>query len=280
MVKMFTQDPFSNFIYKKHLESIVARFKRETRIPCYSVGKFTSGCNRRNFYSIKDMFDNIEPDLDKESVVRMTTGQIYHDSFILSPKPEWHLVYNEIYGHVDEYFSDVKVLVEKKTTMQDIPGWKQTLNKDKNGFLYLPGEEWENQLRYYYLLISRGDDVETGKPVNPTGEPMVRHVYVLYYTPSVEDILQPYIIPVSMEKETWTLNYIESELFSKKDEVEKCMKEHILPNRRVSPYKCPECPYLVRCFFEDKETKDELPEEVRVALGKRSIKAKAQELTG
>ena len=116
-MKMFTNDPFAMFIYQKYMESVVDRFKKEKRFPCYSVGKLTSGCNRKNYYKIKDMFDGKEEDYDSISIQRMVMGQIIHDNFTLSDHVEWHLVYNGIYGHVDEYFSDAKMLLEKKTTI-------------------------------------------------------------------------------------------------------------------------------------------------------------------
>jgi hypothetical protein len=279
MVKMFVNDPFSNYIYQKHLEALMARFKKEKRFPCYSVGKLIYACNRRNYYGIKDMFDGVEKDYDREGIVRMTLGTIMHDEFELSDKAEWHLVYEEVYGHVDEYFSDTKILIEKKTTMEEIPYWKQKVVKGGGRFMYMPGEEWENQLRYYYLLIQKGTEVETGNLANPNKEKMVRRVYVLYYSMNIDDMLYPYIIPVPMISDKWNLEYIEEEMLGKKDEIENCIANDTIPDRNMSPSKCPYCPYMLRCFHKDKEDDDEdVPEEIRLALGKRSKLAKAQEL--
>jgi len=288
MVKMFVKDPFSNYIYQKQLEGLMARFKKETRFPCYSVGKLTYACNRRNFYGVKDMFDGVFQDFDREGIVRMTMGQIMHDSFELSPKAEWHLAYNDIYGHIDEYFPDTKILMEKKTTMNEIKQWKQTLNKaGGDRFRYLPGEEWENQLRYYYLLIQKGKEVHTddkGKKfvsdvlANPKKELMVRRTYVLYYcSTDIDSILQPFIIPVPMNADKWNLDFIEEELFSKKQEIEDHLLAKSVPARYMSPFKCPYCPYMLRCFHTDTDD-EEIPADIKQRLGKRTVEAKAMEM--
>lgn len=277
---MFVKDPFSNYIYQKHLEALMNRFKKEKRFPCYSVGKLVYACNRRNFYGIKDMFDGIEKDFDRESLIRMTMGQIMHDSFELSEKAEWHLVYNDIYGHVDEYFPDTKILIEKKTTMNEIPSWKQTLNKSGGDrFRYLPGEEWENQLRYYYLLIQKGKEVKTGNPANPDNDKMVRRIYVLYYSMDVDTMLYPFIVPVPMNSDKWDLAYIEEEIMAKKQEIEDHLLAETVPDRYMSPFKCPYCPYMVRCFYKD-SVGAEVPEAIKRAMGKRTPLAKTMELKG
>lgn len=277
---MFVKDPFSNYIYKEHLEALMGRFKKEKRFPCYSVGKLIYACNRRNYYGIKDMFDGIEQDFDREGIIRMTMGQIMHDSFEMSEKAEWHLVYSDVYGHVDEYFPETKILLEKKTTMQEIASWKQTLNKSGGDrFRYLPGEEWENQLRYYYLLIQKGTDVKTGKLANPDGERMVRRTYVLYYSTTVDSLLQPFIVPVHMTADKWNLDYIEEEMLGKKEEIEQCIANKIVPARYMSPFKCSYCPYMLRCFHKDKDDED-VPAAIKQALGKRTALAKAREMKG
>lgn len=278
-MKMFMNDEFAMYVYQKHIESILNRFKKEKRFPCLSVGKLTSNCNRRNFYGIKDMYDGIEPQFDRDSIIRMTMGQVLHESFILSDKAEWHLVYNKIYGHIDEYFSEAKILVEKKTTITEIPGWKQTLTKSKDRFKYMPNEEWENQLRYYYLLIQKGKVVGTNKPANPDQINMVKRVYVIFYRPDLDHMLQPYVVPVLMRGQKWTIPYIEEELFDKVEEIETCLKEKTIPMRVPSPYRCQYCPYMVRCYVQDKvEGDDEIPEDMRISLGKRSLEAEIQEL--
>ena len=287
-MKMFTNDPFAMFIYQKYMESVVDRFKKEKRFPCYSVGKLTSGCNRKNYYKIKDMFDGKEEDYDSISIQRMVMGQIIHDNFTLSDHVEWHLVYNGIYGHVDEYFSDAKMLLEKKTTLEAIADWKQTLNKPGGDrFRYMPGEEWENQLRYYTLLIQKGKDVNTKKPANENNEIMVKRVYVLYWSVAVDKedpergfMFTPYIVPVHMEGSKWDISVIDDELTGKKEEIEECIANKTVPMRNLSPYRCPYCEYKVRCFHKDKDKDGELPEEVRERLGKRTPMAKAQELKG
>jgi len=281
MVKMFTDDPFSMMIFQKHIESIIGAFKKEKRFPCISVGKLTAGCNRKNFYGIKDMYDGIEKDYDSESMWRMTMGTVLHDYFILSDKAEWHLVYEDVYGHIDEYFSDTKVLIEKKTTMNEIPSWKQTVIKTGGKrFKWLPGEEWETQLRYYYLLLQKGKDVKTGVPANEDGKNMVTRVYVLYYSPSKEYFFTPMIIPVLMQGDKWTIPYIEEEMMSKKEEIESCLKKKTVPLRNMSPYRCGYCDYKIRCFYKDKDEDDVIPEDIRNLLGKRSEMAKTRELKG
>lgn len=278
MVKIFTDDDFAVYVYEKHIEAIMNRFKHEKRFPCYSVGKLTSSCNRKNFYGIKDMLSGVTKEFDREGIVRMTMGAVIHDAFVLSDKAEWHLVYNDIYGHIDEYFEDAKILIEKKTTLDDIPGWKQTKAKGGQRFMYMPGEEWENQLRYYYLLIQKGHEVDTGKPANPDKINMVKRVYVLYYKADVDNLMQPYVVPVPMVGEKWNLDFIEAELLSKKEEIEMCLENGTVPQRRVNPNKCSYCPYILRCYYKDKTT--DLPSSIKYALGKRSPLAKAQELRG
>lgn len=278
-MKMFMNDEFAMYVYQKHIESILQRFKKEKRFPCLSVGKLTSNCNRKNFYGIRDMYDGIEPQFDRDSIIRMTMGQVLHDSFILSDKAEWHLVYKDIYGHIDEYFLDAKILIEKKTTINEIPGWKQTLAKNKNRFKYMPNEEWENQLRYYYLLIQKGKEVKTKKPANPDGVNMVKRVYVLFYRPDLDHMLQPYVVPVPMMGEKWTIPYIEDEILDKVEEIEKCLENKTRPRRVPSPYRCQYCSHMVECYVQDKKPgDDELPEDIRVSLGKRSLEAEIQEL--
>ncbi len=288
MVKMFENDPFAQYLYKKHMESIIDRFKSEKRFPCYSVGKLTSSCNRKNFYTIKDMYEGKSGDYDSMSIQRMIMGVILHDSFVMSDKAEWHLVYEEIYGHIDEYFSEVKMLVEKKTTLNEIAHWKQYLNKPGGDrFKYLPGEEWENQLRYYTLLLNKGREVSTGNLANPDNDVMVKRVYVCYYTinidpekPNNAEIFTPMIVPVHMEGRKWDLSYIEDELLTKKLEIEACLAEKRVPMRNMSQYRCGFCPYKVRCFYKDKDKTDELPDEIRDLLGRRPPLAKARELKG
>ena len=277
MVKIFTKDDFAMYVYQKHVESILNRFKKERRFPCISVGKLTSGCNRKNYYGIKDMYDGIEKDYDRDSITRMVMGTIIHDSFILSDKAEWHLVYNDVYGHIDEYLSDARILIEKKTTLDEIPGWKQAMTKDGKRFRYMPGEEWENQLRYYYLLIQKGKEVETGKLANPDGLNMVKRCYVVYYRAYMDNLFHPYIVPVPMTSNKWSIPFIEEELMGKKEEVEACLKSNMIPPRRVSPGKCDICDYKLRCYY--KEDVD-VPESIQFALGKRPALAKAQELRG
>jgi hypothetical protein len=279
MVKMFTNDPFAMYIYKKHIESIVGAFKKEKRFPCISVGKLISSCNRKNFYGIKDMYDGIEKDYDSESMFRMVMGTILHDYFILSDKSEWHLVYNDVYGHIDEYFPDTKILIEKKTTMQDIPAWKQSVVKTGGErFKWLPGEDWETQLRYYYLLLQKGQDAKTGEPANTDGSKMVNRVYVLHYKPDVEYFFTPMIIPVLMQGNKWEIPFIEEEMMSKKEEIEQSLKNKTVPLRNMSPYKCGYCEYKVRCFYKDKGEGEVIPEEIRNLMGKRSDLAKTREL--
>lgn len=288
MVKMFENDPFAKWLYKKHMESIIDRFKSEKRFPCYSVGKLTSACNRKNFYVIKDMYDGKDGDFDSMSIQRMVMGVILHDSFVMSDKAEWHLVYEDIYGHIDEYFSDAKILAEKKTTLDAIAPWKQYLNKPGGDrFKYLPGEEWENQLRYYYLLLQKGKDVKTREPANPDNEQMVKRVYVVYYTVNIDnekptnaEIFTPMIIPVHMTGRKWDIGTIEDELIGKKLEIETCLDEKRVPMRNMSQYRCGYCPYKVRCFSKDKDKTDDLPDEIRDMLGKRPPLAKARELKG
>jgi CRISPR/Cas system-associated exonuclease Cas4 (RecB family) len=288
MVKMFTNDPFAMYIYEKHIESIIDKFKKEKRFPCYSVGKLTSGCNRMNFYKIKDSFSGVDKDYGSQEILRMVMGVILHDTFELSDKAEWHLVYEDIYGHVDEYFADTKILMEKKTSLSEIAPWKQALNKaGGDHFKYLPGEEWENQLRYYALLLQKGIDFKTKKPANENNEVMVRRVYVLYYTiyinpeePDKDVLFSPMIVPVPMTGPKWDINMIEMELIGKKEEIEECLTNKTVPPRNISPYRCPYCDYKVRCFYKDKDKDGELPEEIRGLMGKRSPLAKAQEFKG
>ena len=279
MVKMFTNDPFAMFIYQKHLESIVGAFKKEKRFPCISVGKLTSSCNRKNFYGIKDMYDGIEKDFDSESIFRMSMGTILHDCFILSDKAEWHLVYNEVYGHIDEYFSDTKILIEKKTTMSEIKSWKQaTIKTGGERFKWLPGEEWETQLRYYYLLLEKGIDVKTRKPANIDGGTMVNRIYVLYYKPDKDYFFSPMIVPVLMRGDKWEIPYIEEEMMSKKEEIETCLANKTVPIKNMSPYRCGYCDYKIRCHYRDKGKSELIPEEIRNIMGKRTDFAKTREL--
>lgn len=278
MVKIFTNDEFAMYVYQKHVEAVMNRFKKEKRFPCLSVGKLTAGCNRKNFYGIKDMYDGVEPSFNAESIIRMVMGTVLHDNFILSDKAEWHLVYNDIYGHIDEYFPETKILIEKKTTLEEIPGWKQKTAKGGKRFLYMPGEEWENQLRYYYLLIQKGKEVKSGDSANPDNVNMVKRVYVLYYKAGVENLLHPYIVPVLMTGEKWTIPFIEDELMAKKEEIEECLVSGNIPPRRMNPTRCSYCQYVIRCYHKDAD--DEIPESIKFALGKRPKLAKMQELKG
>jgi len=278
MVKMFLDDDFAVYVYEKHIEAIIKRFKKEKRFPCYSVGKLVYGCNRRNFYIIKDMFDGVQENWDRESIIRMVMGTVLHDAFVMSDKAEWHIEYKNIFGHIDEYFPEARILVEKKTTLEEIPGWKQTKAKTGQKFLYLPTEEWENQLRYYYLLLQKGIDVKTKKPTNPDGVDMVKRVYVVYYQPSLESLMQPYIVPVPMVGPKWEIPFIEHELLSKKREIEECLKKGTVPPRTINPNKCAVCPYMYRCFYEDGGS--ELPESLKYQLGARVPEVVAQEFEG
>jgi hypothetical protein len=88
------------------------------------------------------------------------------------------------------------------------------------------------------------------------------------------------IIPVPMIGARWDIGMIEMELVGKKEEIEECLTNKTVPPRTISPYRCPYCPYKVRCFHKDKGKDIELPEEIRGALGKRSPLAKAQEFKG
>jgi hypothetical protein len=269
------------WLYERHNEAVMERFRREKRFPCISVGRLVSVCNRRNYYDVKDMYDGVDQDYGADEIIRMTMGQMLHDSIVLSDHAEWHLVYEDVYGHVDEYFPDMKILIEKKTTMDAIDSWKQTLDKvGGTRFKWLPGPEWENQLRYYALLLQKGTDVKSGKPANENGETMVKKCYVVYYKPDAEYMFAPMIIPVPMIGDKWNMDSIEEEMINKKTEIETCMKENTMPLRYASESRCPRCPYLLRCFGRDKVKKGEIPEEIRLALGKRSPLAKAQEMVG
>ena len=141
--------------------------------------------------------------------------------------------------------------------------------------------------RAIHKSLQKGIDIKTKKPANEHNEVMVKRVYVLYYTVSInpeepdKDVLfSPMIVPVHMEGPKWDINMIEMELVGKKTEIEECLDKGTVPPRGLSPYRCPYCDFKVRCFYKDRDKNEEIPEEIRGLMGKRSPMAKAQELKG
>ena len=163
----------------------------------------------------KTYFSKVYPiPISMKQALIFAIGRKIHEISMFPNGHEIELEYEGIKGRVDEYADGI--LIDKKTTRQ-IP--KQV------------PQHIINQLRYYRVLLERNGYE-------------VKQAYVLYI--NVSDLSVKFF-PINISA---PIEVVEKELLTKKQILEKALKEKVPPPRIVGEW-CQDCPYASICYELD-----------------------------
>lgn len=162
---------------------------------------------------------------DLKTLIRFWIGKAVHEYPLLN-RHHLELSWNNIYGEVDDYTEeDGGIIFEKKTC--------KTYYRN-------PIQHHVRQLEYYVPLL-----VHNGYPV--------KEGYVVYINVADNDI---YYFPVNIRP----LKEIEKEMLVRRDILQRCIEENVLPPRNTS-WLCRFCNFCMLCF-QDLKIFDEFKERI------------------
>jgi len=156
------------------------------------------------------------PVIDIKSAMRMAIGKAIHEiPFFSSTGHELEVEMDGIYGHIDEYLEDFKMIIDKKTCRS------------------IPREPYPHHVKqvemYGVMLTEKGYDVEK--------------LGVIYI-----DVVSP-----DVKAYSWTPMFdpqlLKEEMLLKRDILLEALKTGVPPPRHVS-WECYYCPFANQCFSE------------------------------